>query len=310
MIELKNITKKYGERTVLNNVSFKVEKGEVLGFLGPNGAGKTTTMRIITGYISPSSGDVIVNGHDIKKEPVKVKGVIGYLPELAPAYPEMTVLGYLRFMAGVKGLTGTAVASAVEHAIKQTNIDRVKHRIIGNLSRGYRQRVGIAQSLLSDPPILILDEPTVGLDPEQIIEIRNLIRELGKDHTIILSTHILPEVAVICNRVIVINDGRLLTGGDYNMLSGNFYKEKSYRLITAGADDRVVDLLKSVSGIKDVQRQGNGFEIMTDSGFKNPEVITDAIFKAGYGIKEFSSETASLEDVYIRLLSRDRGGVQ
>ncbi len=310
MIELKNITKKYGDRTVLNGISFTVEKGEVLGFLGPNGAGKTTTMRIITGYLSPTSGEVVVDGYDLRKEPVRVRSIIGYLPELAPAYPEMTVLGYLKFMAGIKGLSGQYGKNAIDRVVQQIGLERVKDRLVGNLSRGYRQRVGIAQALLSNPSILILDEPTVGLDPEQIIEIRNLIRELGKDHTIILSTHVLPEVTVTCNRVLVINDGRLLAGGDYNMLSDDIYRERTYRLVTGKQDDGVVRLLKSIDGIKDVERQDDGLAITVDTGFKGPERITDAVLKAGYPIVEFSSKVVSLEEVYIKLLSQDRGGIQ
>ncbi len=310
MIELKKITKTYGERTVVNSVSFKVEKGEVLGFLGPNGAGKTTTMRIITGYLAPSEGEVTVNGYDIKKDPLKVKGAIGYLPELAPAYPEMTVLGYFRFMAGIKGLSGTVMGAAMEKVIQQTNLDKVKDRIIGNLSRGYRQRVGIAQALLSDPPILILDEPTVGLDPEQIIEIRNLIKELGKDHTIILSTHILPEVTVTCTRVVIINDGRLLSVGDYNLSRGELHGDKVYRLVTAREDNGIAGLLESIPGIKEVKKKNNTFTIRINGDFKNPASITDAVFRAGYGVAEFSSGAVDLEDEYIRLISQDRGGVR
>ncbi len=310
MIELKKITKRYGERTVLDSVSFKVEKGEVLGFLGPNGAGKTTTMRIITGYLSPSDGEVTVNGYDVRKDPLQVKGSIGYLPELAPAYPEMTVLGYFRFMAGLKGMSGATAGFSIERVIKQTNLDKVKERIIGNLSRGYRQRVGIAQSLLSDPPILILDEPTVGLDPEQIIEIRNLIRELGKDHTIILSTHILPEVTVTCNRVIIINDGRLLGGGDYDLSGADLHGDRVYRLVTAREDNGIIGTLESIAGINSVKKENNAYLIKTGLDFKTPELITDRVFKAGYGISEFSSRAVNLEDEYIRLISQDRGGVQ
>ena len=310
MIELKKITKRYGERTVLDHVSFKVEKGEVLGFLGPNGAGKTTTMRIITGYLSPSDGEVTVNGYDVRKDPLHVKGSIGYLPELAPAYPEMTVLGYFRFMAGLKGMSGASAVFSIERVIKQTNLDKVKERIIGNLSRGYRQRVGIAQSLLSDPPILILDEPTVGLDPEQIIEIRNLIRELGKDHTIILSTHILPEVTVTCNRVIVINDGRLLGGGDYDLSGADLHGDRVYRLVTAREDKGIIGMLESIAGINSVKKENNAYLIKTGLDFKTPEMITDRVFKAGYGVSEFSSRAVNLEDEYIRLISQDRGGIQ
>lgn len=310
MIELKNITKKYGNRTVLNNISFKVEKNEVLGFLGPNGAGKTTTMRIITGYLSPLSGDVMVDGYDIKKASVPIRSLIGYLPELAPAYQEMTVTGYLKFIAEIKGLSGADIKKATDNVVEQISLDKVSDRIIGNLSRGYRQRTGIAQALLNDPPILILDEPTVGLDPEQIIEIRNLIKELGKNHTIILSTHILPEVTVTCNRVLVINDGKLLAGGDYNMLSDTIYGEKMYRLVTTKPDDRIPPLIRSIEGIKRVETDNGGFVINMESSFKNPELITDAVFKAGYSIVEFSSRTVSLEEVYMKLISQDRGGLQ
>ncbi len=310
MIELNHITKRYGERTVLNNVSFKVDKGDVLGFLGPNGAGKTTTMRIITGYLAPSDGEVTVNGYDVKKDPIRVKSSIGYLPELAPAYPEMTVAGYLEFMAGIRGLSGAAIERALERVVQQTNLGKVRERIIGNLSRGYRQRVGIAQALISDPPILILDEPTVGLDPEQIIEIRNLIRELGKDHTIILSTHILPEVTVTCNRVIIINDGRLLGGSDYTLSPSALHDEKVYRLVTARTDDGVLRLLEAVPGIKTVAREKDAFTITVNQDFEKPEVVTDAVFKAGYGVSEFSSRAMNLEDEYIRLISQDRGDVQ
>lgn len=310
MIELRNITKKYGERIVLNNISFKVEKGEVLGFLGPNGAGKTTTMRIITGYLSPTEGDVLVNGFDIKKNPINVKSAIGYLPELAPAYPEMTVLNYLRFMAGIKGLYKAKLNSAIDRVITQTNLTNVTNRIIGNLSRGYKQRVGIAQALLNDPPILILDEPTVGLDPEQIIEIRNLIRELGKDHTIILSTHILPEVTVTCNRVIIINDGKLLTNGNYELSFGSLQGNKSYRLITTKPDANIIELLNSIPGIKGVNKENELFMISVNNDFNSPEAITEKVFKAGYGIVEFSQKTINLEEEYIRLISQDRGGVK
>ncbi len=310
MIELKHITKRYGERTVLNSVSFSVDKGDVLGFLGPNGAGKTTTMRIITGYLSPSEGEVTVNGYDVNKDPLRVKSSIGYLPELAPAYPEMTVAGYLRFMAGIKGLSGSAIEQALDRVVHQTNLGNVRDRIIGNLSRGYRQRVGIAQSLISDPPILILDEPTVGLDPEQIIEIRNLIRELGRDHTIILSTHILPEVTVTCNRVIIINDGRILGGDDHTLSPASLHGEKIYRLVTARADNGVLGLLKAIPGIRTVDRERDAFTITMNQDFEKPELITDAVFKAGYGVSEFSSRSMNLEDEYIRLISQDRGGIQ
>ncbi len=310
MIELKNVVKKYGERVILHGISFSVEKGEVLGFLGPNGAGKTTTMRIITGYLSASSGDVVVDGYNVRQYPNKVKGIIGYLPELAPAYHEMTVLGYLKFMAGIKGVPGNMVNSALQRVISQSHVENVKDRLIGNLSRGYRQRVGIAQALLNDPKILILDEPTVGLDPEQIIEIRNLINDLGKDHTIILSTHILPEVAITCTRVLVINDGKLLTHESFDNLSKKLQDEKVFSLIPTRIDDKMIASLKTIEKVISVTTVDREISIKTENGFDKPELISEAVFKSGGNIIKFAPETFNMEDIYIKLISQDRGGAQ
>ena len=229
MIEVKNLTKRYGTNTALNNVSFTVEEGTIVGFLGPNGAGKSTTMNIITGYLSATSGSVTVQGKNTLENPNEVKKLIGYLPELPPLYMDMTVKEYLNFMYELKGVKLDR-KQHIGEICRLTKIDNVYTRLIGNLSKGYKQRVGIAQALLGNPPVLILDEPTVGLDPKQIIEIRNLIKSLGRNHTIILSSHILPEVQAVCERVIVMNNGCLVADGATDTLAQS---TASLRALTA-----------------------------------------------------------------------------
>jgi gliding motility-associated transport system ATP-binding protein len=209
MIEVKHLTKSYGSFVAVNDVSFKAERGEILGFLGPNGAGKTTTMRIITGYMPATSGTVVIDGLDIFTNSLEARRRIGYLPETPPLYGDMRVHQYLRFVAKLRGVRRAQVESAVEHAVNVCGLDEMAGRICGQLSKGYRQRVGLAQALIHDPPVIVLDEPTIGLDPRQIHEIRDLIRGLAGDRTIVLSTHILPEVAQICDKVVIINDGRV-----------------------------------------------------------------------------------------------------
>jgi ABC-2 type transport system ATP-binding protein len=209
MIEVQNLTKAYGSFVAVDGISFKAERGQILGFLGPNGAGKTTTMRIITGYMPATSGTVIINGLDIFTNSLEARGLIGYLPETPPLYSDMRVDGYLRFVAKLRGVRRSAVESALDHVVEVCGLTEMAHRICGQLSKGYRQRVGLAQALIHNPPVLVLDEPTIGLDPRQIHEIRELIRGLAGDRTIVLSTHILPEVSQICDRVVIINDGRI-----------------------------------------------------------------------------------------------------
>jgi len=210
LVEVKNLVKYYGDRLAVDNISFEVGKGEILGFLGPNGAGKTTTMRIITGYMPPTRGEVKVCGIDVLENPVEAKKLIGYLPENPPVYSDMTVISYLKFVAKLKKVPKNKLGERLDFVLEKCGLKDVKGRIIGNLSRGYRQRVGIAQAIIHDPQIMIFDEPTVGLDPQQVVEIRNLIKEISKDKTVILSTHILSEVTKICNRVIIISSGRLV----------------------------------------------------------------------------------------------------
>ncbi len=214
MLEVKDLLKRYGDRTVLHHLNFSVEKGEVVGFLGPNGAGKTTTMRILTGFLPPTSGEVHIAGYDLQSKPIEVKRRIGYLPEQPPLYMDMTVKGYLRFISKLKGIRGDSLADRIDWAMQKCGLQEVQKRVIANLSKGFRQRVGLAQAILNEPELLILDEPTVGLDPRQIREIRSLIKELAGEHTVILSTHILSEVSMTCEKVMIINEGRLIKQGN------------------------------------------------------------------------------------------------
>ena len=213
MIDVRHLTKRYGERTAVNDLSFSVERGEVVGFLGPNGAGKSTTLRMLTGFLEPSAGEVRIAGFDAKKQPLEVKRSVGYMPEAVPLYLEMRVVEYLRYRAELKGVPRRDRKQNVDKALELANVADVRGRIIGQLSKGYRQRVGLADALVADPPLLILDEPTAGLDPNQIRQVRDLVRSLGREKTVLLSTHILPEVEAICGRVIILDRGRLVSSG-------------------------------------------------------------------------------------------------
>ena len=248
MIEIKNLTKNYGPKKAVDNISFTVEKGEIVGFLGPNGAGKSTTMNVITGYISLNGGSVKVDGFDIEKNPKECKTKIGYLPEQPPLYMDMTVLEYLEFVYELKGVKEPK-ENHIRKILDLVKIDDVKKRVIKNLSKGYKQRVGIAQALIGNPPILILDEPTVGLDPKQIIEIRNVIKELGKDRTVILSSHILAEIASICEKVIIINEGKVMGIGTPDELSNALSKQNIIDIRIVGDKNEIYKVLKNVENI-------------------------------------------------------------
>ena len=302
MIEVKNLTKRYGTNTALNNVSFTVEEGTIVGFLGPNGAGKSTTMNIITGYLSATSGSVTVQGKNTLENPNEVKKLIGYLPELPPLYMDMTVKEYLNFMYELKGVKLDR-KQHIGEICRLTKIDNVYNRLIGNLSKGYKQRVGIAQALLGNPPVLILDEPTVGLDPKQIIEIRNLIKSLGRNHTIILSSHILPEVQAVCERVIVMNNGCLVADGATDTLAHDLSAE--HRII-ARIDGPESEILQAILGMEHIvevyslgEKEKGVFEafitLHVGLGTFRPvkaEEITDHHMHAEYCV--VSEETAAL----------------
>lgn len=232
MIKVEGLTKRYGDVTAIEDLSFQVEKGEIVGFLGPNGAGKTTTMRIITGFLASTDGTVSVSGQDIFEKPMEVKKRIGYLPEQPPLYADMTVVGYLKFVAKIKGVPRSTRAAAIDRMVERCGLKDVRKKIIGKLSKGYRQRVGLAQAMIHDPQVLILDEPTIGLDPKQIIEIRELVKSLAGDQTIILSTHILPEVTMICQRCLIIDRGRIVADDSLEALTAQGSLESVFLKLT------------------------------------------------------------------------------
>jgi len=250
MIKVSNLSKKYGDHYAVKNLSFEIDKGKVYGFLGPNGAGKSTTMNIMTGYIAASAGNVEIDGHDILKEAEEAKKCIGYLPEIPPLYQDMTVKEYLDFVAELKKVDKKERKNQVEEVMKKTFITDMQKRLIKNLSKGYKQRVGLAQAMLGNPDVIILDEPTVGLDPKQIIEIRELIRELKKEHTVILSSHILSEVAEVCDEIMIIAKGRLVASGSEEKLLKELGSSNTIELTAKGSKKEVSEIIKSIDGVK------------------------------------------------------------
>lgn len=311
MVEVKNLTKCYGSIKAVDNISFTVETGEVLGFLGPNGAGKSTTMNIITGYISSTSGTVTVDGADILEEPSKVKKMIGYLPEIPPLYVEMTVVKYLEFMFDLKKVR-LPKQKHIEEIMKLVRIDDKKDRIIRNLSKGYRQRVGFAQALLGNPPVLVLDEPTVGLDPKQIIEIRRLIKSLGKKHTVILSSHVLSEISAVCDRVVVISNGKIVADAKTSELALGASGEQKLALEAMGNS---ADIISALNRIPEVLRVSKT-EVLADSAKYLVEYQKDAdirkdVFRAmariDCPILDMQSGNETLEDMFLKLTSGEQG---
>jgi len=307
VIEVQHLTKRYGPFTAVEDVSFKAERGEILGFLGPNGAGKTTTMRVLTGYMPPSDGHAIVAGYDVMKEPIEAKRRTGYLPETPPLYPEMRVNEYLAFCARIKGVPRQDRASRLKTVMDRTKIADVADRHCGKLSKGYRQRVGLAQALLHNPDVLILDEPTAGLDPKQIIETRRLIKELGGDHTIILSTHILPEVSQTCNRVVIINRGRIVAVDTPENLTSRLHgSETVYVQVDAlGADAHAA--LSQLSGVSrvtpaDQKEQVMGFEIESEAGRDIRRDLAAAVVGRGWGLLELRPMRVSLEEIFLQVI--------
>ena len=312
MIEVRNLTKKYGDKLAVNNISFKVEKGEILGFLGPNGAGKSTTMNMLTGYISSTSGEVLIDGTDILEEPKKAKANIGYLPEIPPIYVDMTVDAYLNFMFDLKKCKLPRKAHLKE-VCGLCKIQDVRNRIIKNLSKGYRQRVGLAQALINNPPVLILDEPTVGLDPNQIIEIRSLIKKLGKRHTVILSSHILPEIQAVCDRIIIINKGQVAADGTADEIAKNITHEHKMTLRIHGpthtADDKreITDAIKTISGVKyvraDMERERGvyDYDIETDGKTDIRRDLNKLCAEKGWNILMLQLSDLTLEDIFLKI---------
>ena len=311
MIQVENLTKLYGEHVAVDKASFTVEKGEILGFLGPNGAGKSTVMNIITGYISATEGSVKVAGYDILDDPEEVKSRIGYLPEFPPLYGEMTVTEYLSFVSDIKGIAKGDKKENMDRVMDLVRITNVKDRLIKNLSKGYRQRVGLAQAILGGPEVLILDEPTVGLDPKQIIEMRNLIRELGKEHTVILSSHILPEVSAVCDRVIIIDKGKIVASDTPDRLSKRIGDSSRLSLRVAGPERQVVKLLSEIPGIKYADSQGSrepdtvDVIVEAEKGIDIRRPVFNGLSKAGYPILSMTSMDLTLEDIFLHVTTEE-----
>jgi ABC-2 type transport system ATP-binding protein len=310
LITVDNLTKRYATKTAIEGMSFQVNKGEILGFLGPNGAGKTTTMRIIAGFMPPTDGSVKVDGFDVLDRPIDVRRRIGYLPETPPLYLEMSVVGYLRFVAKIKGVPKDKIGADVARVMERVNITDVKERIIAKLSKGYKQRVGLAQALLNDPPVLILDEPTIGLDPKQIQEVRELIKDLAGNHTVVLSTHILPEVEQTCHRVIIINKGKIVAVDTPQNLRSQLQGAELVSLEVQGPASEITSKLKAMPGVTNIRQVGesDGRHRYEVEGELRKDIRSDlarTIVQNGWGLYELHSTTMSLEDIFIELTTAE-----
>ncbi len=313
MIEIKDLVKKYGEKRAVDHISFTVKKGEILGLLGPNGAGKSTTMNILTGYLSATSGEILVDGLDILEHPVEAKKKIGYLPEQPPLYTDMTVIEYLNFVYDLKKVHEKDRKKHLSDIMDAVRISDVKNRLVANLSKGYKQRVGLAQAMVGNPEILILDEPTVGLDPKQIIEIRDVIRKLGKHHTVILSSHILQEVQAVCERVVIINNGKISAIDSPANLAKTLSNENKFCLRVAGDERTVLDIIRTIRGVKYVKSLGRkekgsiDFLIEAEPNVDVRPLIFNSLAAAQLPILSMQTIDLSLEDIFLELTEKDGG---
>ncbi|AFZ46697.1 ABC transporter related protein [Cyanobacterium stanieri PCC 7202] len=312
MIEVENLSKTYGATQAINNVSFNVEKGTILGFLGPNGAGKTTTMRILTGYIPATQGRATVAGYEVHENPMAVRENIGYLPETPPLYPDMSVEDFLSFVAKIKGVSSGDRTDKVQRAIECCQLEDKSKILIRKLSKGYRQRVGIAQAIVHEPPVIILDEPTVGLDPRQIIEVRNLIKSLAGERTVILSTHILPEVSMTCDIVTIINKGKIVATDTPNQLLERLSSNSGYEIEVEGNTETILSPLQNIQGVKSVKvqplidRQNRHLiKMELSNSDESGKDIASLIVNQGLGIYEMKRIKPSLEDVFLQLTTTE-----
>jgi ABC-2 type transport system ATP-binding protein len=310
MIEVENLSKSYGPTLAVSGVTFDVEKGEVLGFLGPNGAGKTTTMRVITGFLPPTAGKVRVAGYDVVEEPLEAKRRTGYLPETPPVYPDMTVDEYLAFVARIKGVSRRDIKTRLDGIVERCAVGDVRHRQIGKLSKGYRQRVGLAQALIHNPDVLVLDEPTAGLDPKQIIETRELIKGLGGQHTVILSTHILPEVSKTCQRVVVINAGQIVAVGTPDELMHRLQGFETVLVTVEGPAAEIMERFQRVGGVNWVEprESHDGRVTLEVHSEKEKDVraeLARATVESGWKLYELKTSGLSLEEIFLKLTTKD-----
>ncbi len=309
MIDARNLSKSYAVTRAVDDISFHVGKGEILGFLGPNGAGKTTTMRMLTCFMPPTSGTATVAGFDIFRQSLDVRRIIGYLPENVPLYPDMRVGEYLDYRARLKGVPRRARATRLKDVMEKTLVADVRHRIIGQLSKGYRQRVGLAEALIHDPKVLILDEPTIGLDPNQVRQVRALIKQLGGEYTILLSTHILPEVEAICGRVIIIDHGRIVAMDTPENLIRNIRGGARLALEVRGPGEEMRQALAKIPGVEKVERRGNGvsaFTLEVRQGADVREEVARLIADRRWGLREMKKETVTLEDIFVHITMHEQ----
>ena len=303
MIEVEHLFKKYGDLLAVQDLSFSVEKGHIWGLLGPNAAGKTTTMRILTGYLPATDGKASVAGYDVFEQPNQVKRIIGYLPENVPLYPEMTVQSFLQFVAEIKQIPAAKRKEAVEKSISISSLESVRGRLIKNISRGFKQRVGIAQALIHDPQVLILDEPTIGLDPAQIIEIRQLIKTLKGDRTIILSTHILAEVTQTCDGVVIINEGKLMASGSLEELTSSLQEKDGVFIRLREAGEEKMEHFKNIPGVDKVAIRDDGYAIEWRRGEDSRDAITRYIVERNWGLLEMKSLAMDIEELYLKVIT-------
>ncbi len=310
MIKIDRVTKIFGPTVAVRNISFEVKKGEILGFLGPNGAGKTTTMRIITGYFPPTNGNAYVAGHSVLDDPLSVKRRIGYVPENPSMYKDMRVNEYLRFVGAIKGVKRSLLKESIEKSVQLCALESVVHRRIKELSKGFRQRVALGQALVNDPPVLVLDEPTSGLDPKQIHEIRELIKSMAGKRTIILSTHILPEVSMTCNKVVIINEGKIVAVDTIENIGRSFTHTNQIEVTVQGPSDRIIENLTKMDGIKRVDHKEMSYIIDVEKDTDLRAEIAKKIVENGFDLLELKRKSLSLEDIFLKLVIKEEGQIQ
>jgi ABC-2 type transport system ATP-binding protein len=316
LIEVEHLTKSYGQARAVNDISFQVEKGEILGFLGPNGAGKTTTMRVLTGYLPATNGTARIAGYDVFEQSMEVRKRIGYLPETPPLYPDMSVQDYLAFVARIKGVSSGEINRRLEEAMRMANITDKRYELIKRLSRGYKQRVGIAQSIVHNPDVVILDEPTVGLDPNQIKEVRHLIKGLAGEHTIILSTHILPEVEMTCDRVVIINKGRIAAVDTTENLTTQLKSGERVQVKIRGSQEAIRKTLEKIEAVKHIDLSPSddsdvvGATIESEQGTDLRPQIAARVVGSGLDLLELRAVKLSLEDIFMQLTTEEKSAVE
>lgn len=305
MIKVENLTKYYGARLAVDNISFSVDKGEIVGFLGPNAAGKTTTMRILTGFLAPTRGEAWVAGYSILSNSLEARQHTGYFAESVPLYTDMTVRAYLDFLAKLRGLNKNRIKTRIDDVVETCHLEEYIDVIIGKLSKGFRQRVGIAQAIIHEPDVLIMDEPTVGIDPIQVAGTRQLIKELGKEHTVLLSTHILPEVSMTCERVIIINEGKIVAEDSIENLSSVVSGVKRFRLEVTGPSKQIMERLRRLQGVLKIRYDGSNYIIECAAGQDPRSKITEAIVQSGWTLLSLETVEMSLEDIFLKLTAEE-----